>query len=164
MEPNLLPRQICPECGKATEPGKRYCPAHENNNRALTAQADRNRRRRQEELKRLYDSWRWRGHRGTRRKILTRDPFCTIGILCDGRARSTTVDHVIRAEVYIGEHGGDESFFYDHANLRGCCDACHSHKTALENAGKWDEKLVPPLPPAVKALREMAERESEFTL
>jgi 5-methylcytosine-specific restriction endonuclease McrA len=157
------PPQICPVCRQRTDGGK-YCAAHKDNNPDAAHSADRNRRRRAEGLKRLYDAWRWRGRRGTRNKILTRDPLCTIGILCGGRAPSVHVDHVIRAEVYVEMHGGDEEFFYDEKNLRGACEACHSHKTALENAGTWDEALVPPLPPEVEALRAIAARQPEFAL
>jgi 5-methylcytosine-specific restriction endonuclease McrA len=76
--------------------------------------------------------------------ILARDPLCQLGIICGGRAPSSNVDHIIRAEIYIDdEHAGDETFFYDPDNLRGLCQACHSHKTALENRGLWKEPDQP---------------------
>jgi 5-methylcytosine-specific restriction endonuclease McrA len=55
---------------------------------------------------------------------------------------SVDVDHVIRAEVYIALHDGNEVWFYDLDNLRGGCHPCHAHKTALENRGLWQESMV----------------------
>ena len=53
------------------------------------------------------------------------------------------VDHIIRAEVYIAQHGGDSGMFFDlDNNLRGVCHACHARKTSLENRGLWDEREV----------------------
>lgn len=72
-----------------------------------------------------------------------RDPLCQLGILCGGLAPSTDVDHIIRAEVYIAMHQGDETYFFDTDNLRGLCHADHSHKTALENQGLWKEPATP---------------------
>lgn len=65
--------------------------------------------------------------------------MCQLAIICEGRAFSRDVDHVIRREAYIAQHDGDETFFYDPDNLRGLCHACHSHKTAPENVGQWVE-------------------------
>lgn len=135
------PPQICPECGKITD-GSRFCEAHQLENRTLRDGADRSRIRREDGLKRLYDSWAWRGRRGIRRQVLARDPFCQIGILCEGRGFSVDVDHIVRAEVYIAQHGGDTQFFFDLDNLRGACHLDHSRKTSLENRGLWDEREV----------------------
>ena len=66
--------------------------------------------------------------------ILARDPICTIADICKGRAASTEVDHIIRAEIYIAQNGGDWSFFFDENNLRGACHSCHSAKTQRERA------------------------------
>lgn len=71
--------------------------------------------------------------------ILQRDPLCTIGTLCGGTAPSTDVDHVIRVEIYIEQHGGDITTFFDERNARGACKADHSRKTALEQRGLWRE-------------------------
>jgi 5-methylcytosine-specific restriction endonuclease McrA len=46
---------------------------------------------------------------------------------------------VQRAELYIAQHGGDETFFFDPDNLQGACRACHSHKTNLEEQGQWNQ-------------------------
>jgi 5-methylcytosine-specific restriction endonuclease McrA len=94
------------------------------------ADRDRLRRRREQGLGRLYDSIQWRQR--TRPYILARDPLCKIAILCEGRAPSTDADHVIPAELYVAQHNGDASYFYDAANLQGACHADHTAKTARE--------------------------------
>lgn len=101
------------------------------------ADRDRQRRKRETGLGRLYDSPQWR--RRTQPYILSRDPFCQIGVLCAGEAPSTDVDHITPAEIYVAQHGGDATFFFDERNLRGACKADHSHKTALEQRGAWSE-------------------------
>lgn len=131
--------RICrrPGCNKTT-PNK-YCDVHQGQD-----DRDRSRQRRESGPKPLYDRAAWRAVRhGTRAFILSRDPLCQIGVICFGRALSTVVDHIIRAEIYIAQNGGDESMFYDPANLRGACDACHNHKTRLENLGQWKETGPP---------------------
>jgi 5-methylcytosine-specific restriction endonuclease McrA len=145
------PPTICAECSATVPDGGRYCIPHRDDNRQLRSSRERNSIRRAEGLKRLYDAWAWRGRQGARRATLARDPFCQIAILCEGRGASTDVDHIIRAELYIEAHGGDQSFFYDLDNLRGACHEDHAHKTSLENRGTWNEAE------AVKALAE-AER------
>ena len=140
------PPTICGQCGATVPDGGRYCETHRDDNRQLREARDRNARRRDEGLKRLYDSWSWRGRNGARRLVLARDTLCQIAILCGGRERSVDVDHIIRAEIYIETHGGDTTFFFDRDNLRGACHADHALKTSLENRGQWDESL------AVKAL------------
>lgn len=141
------PPSICgePGCGVVVPNGGRWCAAHLADNRELRAARDRNALRRESGLKSLYDSSAWRGRAGrggTRRFILARDPLCQIAILCQGRSPSVDVDHVILAEIYIAQHGGDESFFYDPENLRGACHADHAHKTSLESRGLWNEVKV----------------------
>ena len=117
--------------------GNRYCLPHRGNNRAMRAENERNAGRRSHGLKRLYDSAAWRVR--VRQFILARDTLCRIGILCQGRGLSTDVDHIIRAELYIEQHEGDVTFFFDPENLRGACQADHSRKTSLENRGLWRE-------------------------
>lgn len=94
------------------------------------ADRDRLRHRRQHALGRLYDSAQWRER--TRPYILARDPLCKIAELCGGRAPSTDVDHIVAAEVYVAQHGGDTRYFYDESNLQGACHADHTAKTARE--------------------------------
>ena len=77
---------------------------------------DRERDRRGAGLRRLYDTAAWRR---TKRAIKARDPMCTIRVLCGGRARTTDIDHKVRAEIYVACNGGDESYFFDENNLRG---------------------------------------------
>jgi 5-methylcytosine-specific restriction enzyme A len=130
-------RTICRDCNQTALERSPYCAKHQTDNRASRYSRDRNQQRRDSGLKKLYDCAAWR--KRTKPFVLSRDPLCTIGMLCRGTAFSTDVDHTIRAEVYIAQHGGDQSFFYDTDNLRGACHACHSHKTARENVGAWKE-------------------------
>jgi 5-methylcytosine-specific restriction protein A len=88
---------------------------------------DRLRRRRESGLGRLYDSVQWR--KRTRPYVLARDPICKIAKLCGGHAASTDADHVIPAEQYVAQHGGDERYFFDTNNLQGTCHADHTAKT-----------------------------------
>jgi 5-methylcytosine-specific restriction endonuclease McrA len=136
------PPSICLQCGVTVPDGGRYCEAHTNDNRQLRESRDRNVARRADGLKRLYDSWTWRGRKGARRTVLARDTLCQIAVLCGGRAMSEDVDHIIRAELYIERYGGDTTFFYDTDNLRGACHADHARKTSLENRGQWNEAEV----------------------
>ena len=129
------PATICLDCNALTLPGKSHCARHVENNRSTRAARDREVERRKYGLKSLYDGYRWR--KLTQPFILNRDPMCKIGILCEGRAASTDVDHIVRADLYIAAHGGDPIAFYDPDNLQGACHADHSHKTALENRGAW---------------------------
>jgi hypothetical protein len=107
-------------------------PAH-----VATAARDRERTRRADGIRRLYDSAQWR--RRTQPHVLARDPMCTIGVICGGNAPSTDVDHEIQAEIYIAQHGGDQRYFFDENNLRGACHADHTRKTSLERRGQWVE-------------------------
>lgn len=134
-------RKICRDCTTLAQPGSSHCEAHQENNRELRFLRQRNADRRQFGLKKFYDSKHWRKH--TVPVVLLEDPLCKIAVLCEGRAPSTDVDHIIRAEVYIAQHGNDPIRFYDRENLRGACHADHSRKTAMENAGIWQE---PPRP------------------
>ena len=56
--------------------------------------------------------------------------MCKIAKLCGGNAPSTDVDHIIKAAVYIAQHGGDWRRFFDRSNLQGACKADHTAKTA----------------------------------
>jgi 5-methylcytosine-specific restriction endonuclease McrA len=130
---------ICRDCRRRATSGA-YCDVHQTDNRAASAVRERERERRESGLKKLYDSAQWR--RRTQPNVLRRDALCTIGIRCFGRALSTDVDHVIKAEIFIEQHGGDETSFFDEDNLRGACHACHAYKTARERAGRWSEAEV----------------------
>jgi 5-methylcytosine-specific restriction endonuclease McrA len=77
-------------------------------------------------LKRLNNSARWRN--GTRPIVLARDPVCQDGRVCENKAFSEVVDHVIPARDYIKQHGGDENAYFDDSNLRGSCKPCHDAK------------------------------------
>jgi len=118
-------RKLCRRCSRLAEPGKRECALH-----AGQDARERNRDRRTDPVKRLYDTARWR--RRTVPYILARDPLCQLRIVCNGRAASTDVHHVVRAEVYVEQHPYDPGAFHDPANLLGACHACHSAQTARE--------------------------------
>jgi hypothetical protein len=122
--------------------GGRFCLTHRSDNRQLRDSRERSASRRAERLKRIYDSFAWRGRQGARRVVLGRDRLCRIAILCGGRALSVDVDHIVRAEVWIEMHDNDPSFFFDLENLRGACHLDHTYKTSLENRGRWDEAAV----------------------
>jgi 5-methylcytosine-specific restriction protein A len=70
----------------------------------------------------LYYTARWRVK--LRPLILRRDPIC---VVCNHNP-STIVDHVI-------DHRGDETLFFDPANLRGICKPCHDFKTGSTHGG-----------------------------
>jgi 5-methylcytosine-specific restriction enzyme A len=110
-------KQICraPGCGAVCDGA--YCPQH------LTAT-----QRRQFDRYRGSSASRGYGHRWRklRRMVLARDLVCKIGVLCQGTALATEVDHIVPKS-----KGGDDSM----ENLQGACHACHSHKTATEDSG-----------------------------
>lgn len=84
-------------------------------------------------IRKLYQTPAWRA---TSRAVRIRDPFCKIAKLCVQRfgmpAFSAIADHVMPARRYIEQCGGDQSFFFDMANLQGICKADHDAKTARE--------------------------------
>jgi 5-methylcytosine-specific restriction enzyme A len=131
----LKPATICRDCTALALAGSLYCARHQESNRATRAARDREADRRANGLKSFYDGYKWR--RITQPFILNRDPLCKIALLCEGRAASTDVDHIIRVEIYIAQHAGDPTAFYDIDNLQGACHADHSRKTILENQGLW---------------------------
>jgi 5-methylcytosine-specific restriction protein A len=61
--------------------------------------------------------------------VLARDPLCKIAKICGGTAASTDADHIVPAEQYVAQHGGDERYFFDVSNLQGACHADHTAKT-----------------------------------
>lgn len=66
-------------------------------------------------------------HRAWRAAVIARDPYCKIGIKCEGEARSTVADHVKPLN-----KGGDFSL----DNGQGCCASCHDWKRgALDKRG-----------------------------
>jgi 5-methylcytosine-specific restriction protein A len=86
---------------------------------------DRSRRRR-EATAGTYKTKRWQLRR---KQVFERDPFCADGRVCEGKAPSVEVDHVVPLD-----QGGAP---YAMDNLRGTCHACHEAKTAEENRGRW---------------------------
>lgn len=102
-----------------------------------TAARDRERTRRADGIRRLYDSAQWRQR--TRPHVLARDPLCQIAVLCGGHAPSTDVDHDVPAEIYVAQQGGDQRYFFDENNLRGACHADHTRKTSLERRKLWKQ-------------------------
>jgi 5-methylcytosine-specific restriction endonuclease McrA len=134
------PPALCLDCNDTAIDGSRYCHSHQQINRAAAGAREREHLRRSVGLKRLYDSPTWRNQ--MRPVVLGRDPFCQIGIVCEGRALSVDVDHIVPAQIYIASKGGDTRYFFDLNNLRGSCHACHAHKTALEQRGLWQEPSI----------------------
>lgn len=71
-------------------------------------------------------------HRRWRTVIIARDPYCKIGIKCQGEAPSTVADHVLPLN-----QGGDFSL----ENGQGCCSPCHDWKRAtLDKQGLTMER------------------------
>lgn len=68
---------------------------------------------------------RWRDARAA---FLAAHPDCAECARADRKAAATQVDHVVA-------HKGDEALFWDLANWQPLCDACHAHKTAVEDQG-----------------------------
>ena len=88
-------------------------------------------------IRKLYRTRAWNDpNGGTRIQVLKRDPFCKIAKLCVKRLGrpdfSNVVDHIIPADKYIAQNGGDQSYFFDMTNLQGICKADHDAKTAGE--------------------------------
>jgi 5-methylcytosine-specific restriction endonuclease McrA len=73
----------------------------------------------------FYKTRRWQLRR---MQVFTRDPFCADGRMCEGKAPSVEVDHIIPLE-----QGGAP---YAMDNLRGSCSDCHQAKTAEENRNR----------------------------
>jgi 5-methylcytosine-specific restriction protein A len=79
------------------------------------------------DTRRLYRSARWFALRA---RVLAAQPFCSEPVATGGVTgvcgRPTTdVDHV-------RPHAGDDALFWNPANLKAKCHACHSAKTARE--------------------------------
>jgi 5-methylcytosine-specific restriction endonuclease McrA len=129
--------RICAACGMAG--------GHREDCRRLRSAAARERTRRAGGIRRLYDSAAWRER--TQPAVLARDPLCRIAVLCGGRAPSREADHEVPAEIWIAQHGGDWREFFNEANLRGACKACHSHKTAEESRRDMGVAAAAPVSP-----------------
>ena len=74
------------------------------------------------EVKRLYNSPRWRVMRVAQ---LTKDPWCAGCLEVSEYVLATDVDHV-------KPHSGDPVLFFDEFNLQSLCKPHHSSKTAKE--------------------------------
>ncbi|MFH1806840.1 MAG: HNH endonuclease [Pseudomonadota bacterium] len=115
-----LPRKPCAlaRCGKLTDPGQRYCPAHKREDRK------RDDARRGTAQERGYTS-RWRTARSL---FLKAHPLCC---RCEASGlviAATVVDHII-------PHKGDAKLFWSRSNWQSLCKPCHDRKTALEDGG-----------------------------
>lgn len=74
----------------------------------------------------LYDRSEWKR---LRREQLRREPFCVFCRLVGRTAPAVIVDH-------IKPHRGDESLFFDAANLQSLCKSCHDGiKQRFEKSG-----------------------------
>jgi 5-methylcytosine-specific restriction protein A len=99
---------------------ERYCPAHA---RQETRRYDQERG---SAASRGYSS-RWRAYR---QMFLRAHPLCEI---CESEGKLTPASDVDHRQAVSGP--GDP-LFWDPANHRALCHACHSRKTAMED-GRW---------------------------
>ena len=117
----MRPPRMCKRCHNTALPGTSLCTKH-------AAQPEQ---RQRGALRKLY--WRKLWRVTMRNIVLTRDAQCTHienGTRCPRLA--TDIDHVIEAEQWVAQHGGEEMSFFDANNLRGLCHSHHSKRTALE--------------------------------
>lgn len=68
---------------------------------------------------RWYVSRRWQR---LRVQVLQDEPFCRACRRAGRKTLTVDIDH-------IRKHDGDQSLFWDRANLQGLCKACHTVKT-----------------------------------
>jgi len=115
----------CAKCGALT--AERFCAAHLGEPRRATQAYDA--ARASDPVRRLYGTRRWRF---TSREIIARDPLCKE---C-GREPSALADHVVPAEEYVAQHGGDAELFFDQENLQGLGVDCHAKKTARDRQAR----------------------------
>jgi 5-methylcytosine-specific restriction enzyme A len=111
----LCPCKQSPRCAKFAEPGHPYCKDHAH----LEIDERPYRDRSDDASRKIRNSRQWTDI--TRPYILARDPLCKIGKLCEGKAPSVEVDHIVPVNA-----GGDP---WDTNNLQGACKQCHSYKT-----------------------------------
>jgi hypothetical protein len=117
------PPAMCTDCGKAAIQGSRHCQDHQENNQEIDNRRLSSRWRRENDpLDPLYKTARWSA---TRRRVWMRDPLC---VVCQHKA-ATIADHIVKARVYIAQHGGDLNAFFDESNLQGLCKRDHDLKT-----------------------------------
>lgn len=113
-------KTICPELAP---PGKRFCPAHDGEERENVLLYDRERNK-FDPIRKLHNSRRWR--KGTAQAVLRRDILCKD---C-GRVPATEADHIENAHDVVRKYGVEEFFNAD--RCQGLCHSCHSRKTAKE--------------------------------
>jgi hypothetical protein len=115
--PNRAQRP-CEKCGILT--ASRFCGAHAGEPRKMAQAYDSARAK--DPVRRLYGTRRWRY---TSRATIVRHPLCKG---C-GREPSVLADHVIPAEQYVAQHGGDLDSFFDEVNLQALGLDCHGKKS-----------------------------------
>ena len=108
-----------PQCPVLTE--ETYCDKH---------QTEMKYKRDRKAYSKLYDTSRWQR---LRQYVLGRQPLCRKCLEAKRITPATVVDH-------IKPHRGDESLFFDEANLQALCKSCHDRKTAKED-GRWQKKV-----------------------
>lgn len=113
----------CAKCGALTK--GRFCGAHAGEARRQNQLYDA--ARANDPVRRLYGTQRWRW---TSREVIARDPVCK-ECRCEP---STLADHVIPAQQYVAQSGGDLEAFFDLENLQGLGVACHAKKTAKDGS------------------------------
>jgi 5-methylcytosine-specific restriction enzyme A len=112
-------------CGELT--ASRFCAGHAGEPRRVAKAYDV--ARANDPIRRLYGTRRWRF---TSLETVARDPVCKG---C-GREASALADHVIPAEQYVAQHGGDLESFFDPMNLQGLGLDCHAKKTASDRKAR----------------------------
>ena len=122
----IRPRRMCSRCHRTALPGQRFCAAHKNTLK------ERERSYAKNPLKKLFGRKAWKQTR--EQALFDAGHVCQHidgnGVRCPLLA--TDIHHVVQADVYIAQHGGDESAFYDSDNLQALCHAHHSSVTARE--------------------------------
>ena len=107
------PKHPCryPSCPILIPAGQRFCHAHQDVDRRMSA------------AKRGYNS-RWRK---LSKLYLKEHPLC---VVCESHGRytpATVVDHKV-------PHRGDTELFWDQSNWQALCKECHDYKTGKEDS------------------------------
>ena len=105
--------QFCsePGCGELVASGR--CQAH-------ASRAGRLQHEIYARAHRWYTSRRWQY---LRLRVLQDEPFCRACLERGVKVLTVDIDH-------IRKHSGDQSLFWNRANLQGLCKACHTRKTS----------------------------------
>ena len=119
----LMPRanpKNCATSGCTQSTYGRWCEAHRKESyKVKSLNYDK-------EYKKWYSTKAWRN---TRADVLALEPMCRTCSAMGINNVATDVDHVI-------PHEGNDSLFWDRANMQPLCHRCHSSKTMHETRAK----------------------------